>query len=235
MSDDDNDVRRSAALRRRLYRFLRSIPTWVLWLLVGVWLTPDDRTAGQLLPRLARSRRTSGWWTVFLGNFGGLTLENYRTVLGTSINGGMRTGVDELDGDRPAGDDHPDRHRRLRRLRLRLDRLPRPRRTCSSPPWRCWRSRCRSPSSRCCRCTPVAPTGRSRGSTRRSPCSPTSISTGRRRRCGSRTRRSVCRSPSSCCTTTSRRCPATCSRRRGSTAPTTSRSSGVSSCRCRCR
>ena len=39
-------------------------------------------------------------------------------------------------------------------------------------------------------------------------------------------RRSPCRSPSSCCTTTSRRCPRTCSRRRASTAPTTSRSSG---------
>ena len=51
-------------------------------------------------------------------------------------------------------------------------------RPCSSPPWRCSRSRCRSPSSRCCSCTTSAPTSRSPGSTRRSPCSPTSASTG---------------------------------------------------------
>ena len=33
-----------------LYRFLRSIPTWVLWLLVVVWSIPTRRSAGQLVP-----------------------------------------------------------------------------------------------------------------------------------------------------------------------------------------
>ena len=42
----------------RLYRFLRSIPTWVLWALVVVWLTPtlglfvnSLRTRGQTAVR----------------------------------------------------------------------------------------------------------------------------------------------------------------------------------------
>ncbi len=64
----------------RLYRFLRSIPTWVLWLLVVVWLTP---TLG-LLVNSFRSRavqQRQGWWNVLLGHVDGFTLENYRTVL----------------------------------------------------------------------------------------------------------------------------------------------------------
>ena len=65
----------------RVYRFLRSIPTWVLWVLVGVWLTP---TLGLLVnsfrdPR--RAARPAGWWNVLLGNWDGFTLDNYRTVL----------------------------------------------------------------------------------------------------------------------------------------------------------
>ena len=36
-----------------LYRFLRSIPTWVLWVLVGVWLTP---TIGLLINSFRDSR-----------------------------------------------------------------------------------------------------------------------------------------------------------------------------------
>ena len=48
----------------RLYRFLRSIPTWVLWVLVGVWLTPS---IGLLVNsfRTRQEQRTSGWWKVF--------------------------------------------------------------------------------------------------------------------------------------------------------------------------
>lgn len=62
------------------YRFLRSIPTWVLWLLVVVWLTP---TIG-LLVNSFRDRavqQRQGWWNVLLGHLDGFTLENYRTVL----------------------------------------------------------------------------------------------------------------------------------------------------------
>ena len=75
-----------------VYRFLRSIPTWVLWLLVVVWTVP---TFG-LLVNSFRSRdqqRSTGWWTVFTGNTEGLTMDNYRDVLGSSQSGGMRTGL----------------------------------------------------------------------------------------------------------------------------------------------
>ena len=64
----------------RQYGFLRSIPTWVLWLLVVLWLTP---TMG-LLVNSFRDRRTqqqSGWWNVLLGHWDGFTLDNYREVL----------------------------------------------------------------------------------------------------------------------------------------------------------
>ena len=75
-----------------VYRFLRAIPTWVLWLLVIVWSIP---TIG-LLVNSVRSRdqqRTTGWWTVFTGNLSGLTLDNYRQVLGTTAAGGMKQGL----------------------------------------------------------------------------------------------------------------------------------------------
>ncbi len=87
-------------------------------------------------------------------------------------------GADELAGDRPAGDDHPDRHRRVRRLRVRLDRLPR-------PPDPVHRHRGAAGDPAADRPHPAAaavqrrrPPARSRGSTRRSPCSPTSTSDG---------------------------------------------------------
>jgi alpha-glucoside transport system permease protein len=75
-----------------VYRFLRSIPTWVLWLIVVVWCVP---TLG-LLVNSFRSRdeqRTSGWWSIVTGNFDGFTLDNYREVLGASAQGGMKQGL----------------------------------------------------------------------------------------------------------------------------------------------
>jgi alpha-glucoside transport system permease protein len=64
----------------RLYSFLRSIPTWVLWLLVVVWLTP---TMGLLVNSFREKtvQQKQGWWNVLLGHFDGFTFENYRTVL----------------------------------------------------------------------------------------------------------------------------------------------------------
>jgi alpha-glucoside transport system permease protein len=75
-----------------VYRFLRSIPTWALWLLVILWSFP---TVG-LLVNSIRSRdqqRTRGWWTVITGNWDGMTLDNYREVLGTTAAGGMKQGL----------------------------------------------------------------------------------------------------------------------------------------------
>jgi alpha-glucoside transport system permease protein len=74
---------------RSVYRWLRGIPTWVLWLIVLVWCIP---TLG-LLVNSFRSRdeqRTSGWWSVLVGNFDGFTLDNYREVLSADAQGGMK-------------------------------------------------------------------------------------------------------------------------------------------------
>ena len=84
--------RPSAGAGGAVYRFLRSIPTWVLWLLVIIWSIP---TIG-LLVNSVRDRdqqRSRGWWTVFTGNLDGLTLDNYREVLGTTAAGGMKQGL----------------------------------------------------------------------------------------------------------------------------------------------
>jgi alpha-glucoside transport system permease protein len=86
-----NPEHRNKGAAGALYRFVRSIPTWVLWLLVVVWSIP---TIGLLINsfRTRDQQRTSGWWTV-LGDFGDLTLENYRQVLGTTAAGGMKQGL----------------------------------------------------------------------------------------------------------------------------------------------
>jgi alpha-glucoside transport system permease protein len=66
----------------RIYRALRSIPVWVLWLVVAIWSIP---TVG-LFVNSFRSRdaqRGGGWWTVYR-DLDELTLENYDTVLGAS-------------------------------------------------------------------------------------------------------------------------------------------------------
>ncbi|MDQ3738705.1 MAG: carbohydrate ABC transporter permease [Actinomycetota bacterium] len=76
----------------RGYRFLRSIPTWVLWILVLVWSVP---TLGLMVNsfRGRDEQRTTGWWTVLSGNFDGFTLENYREVLAADAQGGMKVGL----------------------------------------------------------------------------------------------------------------------------------------------
>ena len=74
---------------RSVYRFLRNIPTWVLWLIVLVWCVP---TLG-LLVNSFRSRdeqRSSGWWSVLTGNFDGFTFDNYSEVLSAEAQGGMK-------------------------------------------------------------------------------------------------------------------------------------------------
>ncbi len=86
-----NPDQRNKGAGGALYRFVRSIPTGVLWLLVLVWSIP---TVGLLINsfRTRDQQRTSGWWTVFHG-LGDLTLDNYHTVLGTTAAGGMKQGL----------------------------------------------------------------------------------------------------------------------------------------------
>ena len=62
----------------RLYRFLRSIPTWVLWGIVMIWTLPTF----SLFVNGFRSRdaqRSTGWWSEFFST--NYTFENYEEVL----------------------------------------------------------------------------------------------------------------------------------------------------------
>jgi alpha-glucoside transport system permease protein len=65
----------------RLYRGMRSIPTWVLWLIVLVWSLP---TIGVFVNsfRTRDAQRASGWWTSLQDP--DFTLENYDEVLSAS-------------------------------------------------------------------------------------------------------------------------------------------------------
>src|SRR5262245_34813485 len=75
-----------------MYRFLRSIPTWVLWIVVAVWIMP---TLGLLVNsfRTRDVQTTSGWWNVLLGHWRGFTLDSYKTVLESTPGANMRTGL----------------------------------------------------------------------------------------------------------------------------------------------
>ena len=87
-----NPEQRTNGAGGAIYRFLRSIPTWVLWLLVVIWSIPNIG----LLVNSVRDRdaqRNTGWWQIFQGDFDNLTLDNYREVLGTTAAGGMRQGL----------------------------------------------------------------------------------------------------------------------------------------------
>ncbi len=72
---------------RRVYGFLRSIPTWVLWFLVVVWSVP---TVGLLVNsfRTRDAQRVSGWWTVVSGD-AGWTFDNYRAIFAAGVEGGL--------------------------------------------------------------------------------------------------------------------------------------------------
>jgi len=63
-------------------RFLGDIPTWILWLIVGLWSLP---TVGLFVNsfRARDAQRAGGWWKVFTGDVG-FTFDNYHTVLGAS-------------------------------------------------------------------------------------------------------------------------------------------------------
>ncbi len=60
----------------RIYGFMRSIPTWVLWSLVFIWIIP---TFGLFVNsfRTRDAQRATGWWKTTPGE---LTFENYRDI-----------------------------------------------------------------------------------------------------------------------------------------------------------
>ena len=82
-------------LTGRVAGFLRGIPTWLLWFFVVVWTVP---TVGLLINsfRTRDAMRGSGWWLFWqdsANGYGGLTLDNYRDILGSNATGGVANGL----------------------------------------------------------------------------------------------------------------------------------------------
>ena len=85
----------SDSLTGRVSGFLGAIPTWALWFFVVVWTIPS---LGLFINsfRTRDAQRNSGWWLFWQDNAsgnGGLTLDNYRDVLGSSATGGLGNGM----------------------------------------------------------------------------------------------------------------------------------------------
>ena len=63
---------------QKTHRWLSSVPTWILWILVVIWTIP---TLGLLINsfRPTEDQLTSGWWTIFTEP--SFTLEHYQKAL----------------------------------------------------------------------------------------------------------------------------------------------------------
>jgi len=81
-----------SGLGMRMYRFLKALPTWVLWGIVILWSVP---TVGIFVNsfRTADAQRGTGWWTAFTGGTEGWTINNYVDVLGAEATGGVWNGL----------------------------------------------------------------------------------------------------------------------------------------------
>ncbi len=73
-----------------VYKFLRSLPTWLLWLVVVVWTMPTFSLFVNSF-RSADNQRETGFWHVFTE--GNLSLDGYTAQLTTQQNGGLKAGV----------------------------------------------------------------------------------------------------------------------------------------------
>ena len=77
----------SRPLGNRIYGFLRSIPTWFLWILVMVWSVPTFSLFVNSF-RTRDAQRASGFWNAFADpSFP--TLDNYRDVLFPDVGAGL--------------------------------------------------------------------------------------------------------------------------------------------------
>ncbi len=83
---------RESGLGLRIYRFLRSLPTWVLWAIVVVWSVPTLNLFVNSF-RTRDAQRASGFWEAFTAGTSQFTLENYRDVLGAEATGGVWNGL----------------------------------------------------------------------------------------------------------------------------------------------
>ncbi len=91
----------------------------------SIWSIP---TLGLLVNsvRTREEQRSSGWWTVFSGQRQRAHPRQLPPGPRHDRRRRHEAGAHQLVRHRPAGDDHPDRLRRLRRLRVRVDRLQAP-------------------------------------------------------------------------------------------------------------
>ena len=82
----------AAGLGMRIYRFLKAVPTWVLWFIVILWSIPS---IGLLVNsfRTRDAQREGGWWTAFTSGTEGWTIDNYVDVLGAEATGGLWNGL----------------------------------------------------------------------------------------------------------------------------------------------
>jgi alpha-glucoside transport system permease protein len=85
----------SNSLTGRVSGFLKAIPTWILWIFVIVWTIPS---LGLFINsfRTRDAQRNAGWWMFWqdgANGYGGLTLDNYADVLGSSATGGVGNGL----------------------------------------------------------------------------------------------------------------------------------------------
>jgi alpha-glucoside transport system permease protein len=81
-----------SGLGLRLYRFLKAIPTWVLWLIVILWSIPTLNLFVNSF-RTRDAQRTSGFWEAFTGGTEQWTIGNYVDVLGSEATGGVWNGL----------------------------------------------------------------------------------------------------------------------------------------------
>ena len=156
----------------RLYRWLSSIPTWVLWIFVMIWTLPTF----SLFVNSFRSRdaqRASGWWT-FPNDEEFLNLQNYSDVLGAEATGGLKLGLVNSFAIAIPATIIPIAIAAFAAYGFAWIDFKGPASRCSSQRSRCWPCRSRWRSSRCCRLfnngwRPLHPAV---DSTRRSPCCP---------------------------------------------------------------
>ena len=203
--------RRAAGARPCARRLRRSLPLHaVILFLMVIWLIP---TIGLLVNsfRPTDDVTQSGWWTAFFKP-SQFTLDNYAHVLAQqNITAGLR----QQPVHRDPGHGHPDPRGRVRRLRVRVDEVPGPRR----PVHRRGRAARRAAPVDLHPAPPAVRPARAGDRPGRSWSS------------GWPTPATACRSRSTCCATSWASCRARCSSRRPSTARARSPRSSGSRCR----
>ncbi|MFW2383705.1 MAG: carbohydrate ABC transporter permease [Acidimicrobiales bacterium] len=79
------------SLTKAVYRFLSSIPTWLLWVIVIIWTTPTVSLFVQSF-RGRDDQRSSVFWGLF-ANPDQFTMANYDAVWNSKASGGLQEGL----------------------------------------------------------------------------------------------------------------------------------------------